>query len=91
MKHSLGHIQKGKILEDIVSALNRCKEIILDYVFGSFVPSDTFSDIDLAILTDGKLAAPLDFELNLEIELEDILAAHEFAADYLADEEIAFG
>jgi predicted nucleotidyltransferase len=73
MKYVLNDSGKEKIFEDISLALNRHKEIVLAYIFGSFVQSDTFSDIDLAVLTDRELEAPLDFELKLEIELEDVV------------------
>ena len=43
------------------------------YIFGSFLKSDAFSDVDVGILIDHKLDSPLNLELNLEIELEDIV------------------
>lgn len=73
MKHSLEHLQKESILEDIASALERHGEIILAYVFGSFIHGDTFSDIDIGVLTGEDIDFCLDFELNLEIEIEDIV------------------
>jgi len=73
MKHSVKHIQKESILEDITSALERHGEIILAYVFGSFIHCDSFSDIDIGVLTDEDIDSCLDFELNLEIEIEDIV------------------
>ena len=73
MKHSLEPIQKKNIMKDIVSALTKHDEIVLAYVFGSFVQSDKFSDIDLGILIKEKLDTPMDMELNLEIALEDIV------------------
>ena len=60
-------------MKDIVSALTKHDEIVLAYVFGSFVQSDKFSDIDLGILIKEKLDTPMDMELNLEIALEDIV------------------
>ena len=73
MKHSVKHIQKESILEDIASALERHGEIILAYVFGSFIHCHTFSDIDIGVLTGEDIDSCLDFELNLEIEIEDIV------------------
>ncbi len=73
MKHSVKHIQKESILEDIASALERHGEIILAYVFGSFIHCDTFYDIDIGVLTGEDIDSCLDFELNLEIEIEDIV------------------
>ena len=73
MKHSLEPIQKENIIKDIVSALTKHDEIVLAYVFGSFVHSGHFSDIDLGILVKEKLVTPLNIELKLEIALEDIV------------------
>jgi uncharacterized protein len=69
--HSLTNIQKEDILRRIASAVNAHKEIAVAYVFGSFNDSNTFSDIDIALLTAEKLADSLNYELDLEIELED--------------------
>lgn len=74
MKHYLEQSQKDNIIKDIVSALTKYDKIVLAYVFGSFIQSDNFSDIDLAVLIKKEtLAVSLDFELNLEIALEDIV------------------
>jgi len=73
MKHSLKHIQKKNILTDIATVLERHDEIVLAYIFGSFIHCDTFSDIDVGILTDEYTGSCLDFEFNLEIEIEDIV------------------
>ena len=73
MKHSLSRIQKSQIHEEIVSVLKRHEEIILAYVFGSFNDSNAFSDIDIAVLTAENMHTCLNYELDLEIELEDIV------------------
>ena len=73
MKHSLSHIQKENILERIASVLKDHKEIIFAYVFGSFNDSNAFSDIDIAVLTAKNMHTCLNYELDLEIELEDIV------------------
>lgn len=74
MKHSLpSNIQKEDILKRIVSVLDRHEEIVVAYVFGSFRGSNTFSDIDIAVLTAEKMTDSLNYELNLELELEDIV------------------
>jgi predicted nucleotidyltransferase len=72
-KHSLEDSRKVSILEDIASALNRHEEIVVAYIFGSFIHCDAFSDIDIAVLTDKDMDHCLDFELSLEIEIEDIV------------------
>lgn len=73
MKHFLEQTQKENVVKQIVSALTEYDEIILAYVFGSFIQSDYFSDIDLGILLEETLATPLNIELQLEIALEDIV------------------
>jgi predicted nucleotidyltransferase len=74
MKHSLPtNIQKEDILERIASVLKSHQEIILAYVFGSFNDSNAFSDIDIAVLTAENMHTCLNYELDLEIELEDIV------------------
>lgn len=73
MKHSLPNIQKKQILKHIASVLNGHGEIIVAYVFGSFNNSVSFSDIDIAVLTAEKMTDSLNYELNLELELEDIV------------------
>lgn len=71
MKHSLTNIQKEDIFKRIASALNGHEEIAVAYVFGSFNDSNVFSDIDIAVLTAENMADCLNYELNLELELED--------------------
>jgi len=71
MKHSLKHIRKESILKDIAAILERHDKIVLAYVFGSFIQHDTFSDIDIGVLTDKNIGSCLEFECNLEIEIED--------------------
>ena len=73
MKHNLANIQKEQIVENIISALNRHEEIVAAYFFGSFVRTDTFSDIDVGLLIDDEINSALDYELKLEIELENII------------------
>jgi len=72
-KHVLEVSRKEGILQAIASALNRHEEIIVAYVFGSFIHRDAFSDIDVAILTAEHMDSTIDFELSLEIEIEDIV------------------
>lgn len=71
MKHSLGQKNKEEILDEIVAMLYERDEIVLAYVFGSFIESDTFSDIDIGVLTSGNIKSPLKYEFELEIQIED--------------------
>ena len=71
MKHTVKIIQKQSILKNIAVIMKRHREIILAYVFGSFIHGDTFSDIDIGVLTDKEMRSCLEFEFDLEIEIED--------------------
>ena len=47
--------------------------ISIAYLFGSFITGETFSDIDLGVLSERELERPLNFEIDLENELEKII------------------
>ena len=73
-KHDLKDSQKDQVVNRISSYLmQRYGEIAAAYLFGSFNATGRFSDIDLAILLDCPTDDPLDFEINLETELEKIV------------------
>jgi predicted nucleotidyltransferase len=72
-KHRIKNYQRERVVNKISSYLvERHKEIISVYLFGSFNVAEPFSDIDLAVLVDTPLDDPLFFEINLETELEKI-------------------
>lgn len=73
MKHSLTHTVKEDIIKDITSILKRHDEIVVGYVFGSFISSAAFSDIDIGVLLDQNLNTYLSYEFDLEIEVEDVV------------------
>ncbi len=68
--YKLGLEEKLKILEKIREELERREEIKLAIVYGSFLKSYSFRDIDIAVyvVTDRDL---LDYKFELEDELED--------------------
>lgn len=73
MKRFLESSKKDIIIKAISAYLDRQRQdIITAYLFGSFVTDESFSDIDLAILTQMEIAKPLEFELGLENELEKV-------------------
>jgi predicted nucleotidyltransferase len=73
-KHRIKDYQRERVVNKISSYLvERHKEIIAVYLFGSFNAADAFSDIDLAILADSPLDDPLFIEIDLETELERIV------------------
>ncbi|MBW2201576.1 MAG: nucleotidyltransferase domain-containing protein [Deltaproteobacteria bacterium] len=74
MKHLLTNNAKAKVVQNISAyLLNQYKKISSAYIFGSFITSDAFSDIDLGVLTNVELEKPLNFELELENRLERII------------------
>jgi len=71
MKYTLKKSEKGKIIAKISSCLSqRHDEIITVYIFGSFISSRSFSDIDIGVITTIELNDSLEFELELENRLE---------------------
>jgi len=73
-KHSLNPEEKGQILEEIASYLSsRRKEVVVAYVFGSFLNQRAFADIDLGMVTQEILTKPLEFELDLETRLQNLI------------------
>jgi predicted nucleotidyltransferase len=65
--------QKRTIIEAISSHLiTQRKDISIAYLFGSFISAEFFSDIDLGVVTQMELDRPLDFEVELENELEKV-------------------
>ncbi len=65
MKHKLKSSQKEAVVKKISSYLHgECDEITAAYLFGSFVTEDSFSDIDLGVITNVEPNSPLNYELN---------------------------
>ena len=73
IKHRLTSSQKKHVITEIASYIARAhKDIIAAYVFGSFIAAESFSDIDIGILTRNEVSSSLDFELLLESEIGKI-------------------
>ena len=73
MKHRQTSSQKKHLITEIASYLDRAhKDIAVAYVFGSFIAAESFSDIDIGILTRDEVNSSLDFELLLESEIGKI-------------------
>jgi len=74
MKHKLKKSEKEKIIKEISSYFfQRHDDILTVYIFGSFILRRSFSDIDIGIITVIDLSHPLEFELELESQLEKII------------------
>ncbi len=73
MKHSLKKSEKEKIIHKISSCFSeQHDEILTVYIFGSFISARYFSDIDIGIIAAMDLNKPLEFELELENQLEKV-------------------
>ncbi len=69
-KISLKSEQKKKVLKQLESFLRREPDVLFAYVFGSFIKSQRFEDIDLAIYLENSGERKV---LRLEREVEELL------------------
>jgi predicted nucleotidyltransferase len=74
-KKDLSLKDKEDFLERISGRLNAEKCVLFAYVFGSFLSGDGFQDVDIGIYAhEAQLdQSPLDFELRIEREMEEVL------------------
>jgi uncharacterized protein len=90
MKKKIESVQKEMVIKNIREILKKVEpEVISAYIFGSFVQEDKFSDIDLALLFKTQIDKPLDFEIALEIILEDSIG-YPFDVRVLNDAPLSF-
>lgn len=90
MKKKIDSVQKEMVIKNIRGILKKVEpEVISAYIFGSFVQEDKFSDIDLALLFKTQIDKPLDFEIALEIILEDSIG-YRFDVRVLNDAPLSF-
>jgi predicted nucleotidyltransferase len=76
MEGKLFHITEAEretISARIVAFLEKRPDILFVYLHGSFVASDMFRDIDVAVFLAKVPLSPLEYELSLEMELGDTL------------------
>ena len=74
MKYYLSAEQKTLISRKISSYLNdQYQDIVFAYLFGSFVTEERFNDIDVAVFIKNSEVKILEFELDLENELEKVV------------------
>lgn len=73
IKHRLNKIERDQIIQKIKTyLLEKEQDIDTAYVFGSFLASGSFADIDIGIISGQGISSPLEFELRLEGDLENI-------------------
>ena len=72
-QHLLTTDRREALLQRISDHLSaHYHEVTAAYVHGSFVTSHSFCDIDVGVLTSKEVATPVEFELRLELELQQI-------------------
>lgn len=89
---SLDLKKRHKIIEKIKKGLLKRKDVVYVYVFGSFIDSPSFRDIDVGVyIKEIKKKEVFDYELNLSKEIAkacglsfDIIEVHvlNFAPSY---------
>jgi predicted nucleotidyltransferase len=73
MKNKLEKSQRAALIDQISSYLHhKCEQIIICYLFGSFINEESFVDIDVAVVTRKTPDMLLAFEIDLESRLEKI-------------------
>lgn len=74
-RHQLDPPERKDLIERLASFLKSGhREIIAVYLFGSFISDGSFSDIDIGILLKEAMTSPLEYELNLETKLDNIIS-----------------
>lgn len=73
-KRRLTLIEKKVLIEEISGILKRKEYILFAYLFGSFISTDVFKDIDIGVFISGaESKSLLKLELMLEGEVEDAI------------------
>ena len=73
-KYAPQNYEKEKLIRKLSTYLSQQSEdLTAAYVHGSFIKSEHFSDIDLAVLMRTKTEETLTFELDLENEIGKLL------------------
>ena len=72
-KHTIAKREKEIISKSIFSYIQKHKEIITAYFFGSYISGPKFGDIDIGILVRDEPENLLDYEFELEIKLEELV------------------
>ncbi len=67
-KIKLNRDKKEEVVSKIKEYLNKREEVLFAYIFGSFVRSDEFSDIDIALYVDGERSLKYEFEIEDDLE-----------------------
>ena len=69
--YSLAESKKVQLREKIKSFLESRRDILFAYLHGTFIHGENFRDVDIALYLDKKDISGLDYELDLEVLLQD--------------------
>jgi len=72
MKNRLKDTEKQQLVKAVIPVLTD-ENIFAAYLFGSFITSDEFADIDIAVWVEAAMDDPLNLELKLENQLEELI------------------
>jgi len=72
-KSTIAKREKEKITKSITSYIQKRKEIITAYLFGSYVSGQHFGDIDIGLFVRNEPEDLLGYEFELEIKLEQLV------------------
>lgn len=70
-RYSLSEGEKVQLREKIKSFLESRGEILFAYLHGTFIDGENFRDVDIAVYVREKDVSALDYELHLEVLLQD--------------------
>lgn len=65
--------EKESIIENLRFCLKNRSDVIFAYMHGSFLAEDRFKDIDIAVYLDPLPPSPLEAELELEAQLNNVV------------------
>lgn len=70
-KKTLSKEEKKPLIKKISQLLDEKEDIIFAYIYGSFVSSSSFQDIDIGVFIKEVSISPLSLELEMERDIEN--------------------
>jgi predicted nucleotidyltransferase len=73
-KYHLTAAKRQDLIQVIIGFLAESrKEVSGAYLYGSFITGGPFSDVDLGLLVPVEIHEPMDYEIQMEVELEGLV------------------